>query len=283
MPNNDIVLQQHNAATMIVGVLDVSADMKPYVGIAKAANSRTYLQRPNESDIRHAVMEQIMHGGKLVAGAHVKFAQPIVLLDFTKGAGAIALEAKIKKGQRDKQEAAAGGTKDMPLADPRIASLFEPQSEPDAIKDQANTSTGTDSLPAKRASDNTPATIDWGAAPEVLTALPGVLQSIVKAAQAGTFDKEAAYSYCSTSPSAFWSAIREGFVDGKDVGFNLPVKIDFKDEGAKQAFLSLAKVKKMDEDTMIRHSTTKAASVLSACVTTPISGLVKAMRAKFKG
>ena len=144
MAANDLVVHQHNDATLITGLLDIAEELKPYVGIAKKASHRLFVQNPDEEDIRHATMEQLMHGGKLIDGKHVKFAQDIVVIKTAAGSpigGTIGLQAQIKRDMHDKKENVEG--KDIPLADPRLQQIFEPQSEPDKEDaEKENTNTG---------------------------------------------------------------------------------------------------------------------------------------------
>lgn len=272
MANDDLVIQQAaNGTVLIMGVLDANDVAKQHTGIHKQANTHTILcgDKVGEAEIRHAVMESIMHDGTLIDDKHVKFANPIIIHGIVKQAdSSIGLAAQMKRDVQDKKQKTQGDA--IPLADPRIEQLFAPQSDPEKDEENQtadhNTRYNAAIAPGKRASDNT-VTITYTPGDDVYEVL-SILPNAIKAASQMIGEKHTyamvkqARSYVNTP---FFEAMADARVDGNKIGLDLPIKIEFGNERLKEAFLLMGKRReplKTDPDTYKQHK--DAAKVMDA-------------------
>jgi hypothetical protein len=160
MATNDLVIKPVGDDLHILGVADAHSELVEMVKYSSqlqpAPDSfglHLSVEQADKETLIRAVNETMVKASHAIEDKHIVFDAPVII----KGAavapqGSIALSAAMNKGVKDKQEAATG-KKDIPLADPRIQQMFEPQSDPDAKpKEQAdfNSSQNQTNMTAKR-------------------------------------------------------------------------------------------------------------------------------------
>jgi hypothetical protein len=257
MPANDLVIRRNDKDLCIDGMVDVDAALKLYVGVDKmaaislapSANDIPNADMVNESNLKTAVMHALLTG-QLVDDKHVKFAHPITI----KNGAAGTMQAKVKKDPKV--------TNDIPLASDKLERIFEPQSEPnrDGIKS-----------PDLNRSDDTENT-KRGSAPALKVSIDGKFAALLQALM--NKDAAALKKVAGDFGDRLLAAIDSAKVDGKDVGIDAPMRIQFSDAVTRDMFLSLGKGAKAA--TAKQAAVDKVAKALAATglVRTPITALV---------
>lgn len=272
MAKNDLVVRQVGNDIHILGIIDADDDHRKFAGVdPRHQKTNLLIKRANatEAEISSAVSMSTIWGA-VVDAKHVKFAQPIILKDAAQGHSPIQLQAKMKRDASDDK-----GKDNIILADPRIEQIFAPQSDPDKCKDEAdtNTSRNTENMPSKRST-----AVDAGS----LVKLAKLIMAVEQGASEEELVKEAkGWSSTGFGYTDLIDALQDSKIDGREIGFNIPCKVEFKDEATKKAFLALArKAKPMDEDTLVRHSTKaldKVAAALAPLAATSVERLLQGL------